>query len=751
MEHALPKHTNKEVDGPRDARQVSSMKPSTPRKVNPTYRSSTYNGNHPRSTPSQKTSSSRVPTYGRERPMNHQRRGHEVSTAHLQGQYRPSQFEYRESTIQNGDGDIRTGGLKHRFLKMFDSPGKRAALLVFVVLIAAGVIGAVGYQAAHVGVIYRGVSVDGIDLSGMTIEQATQTLNEQLAPLLSNQSVILYRTADAMDAVAKETSSTSSASSSTDAVSAAQAIIDVSDGTSWSVDAASVGATLDATGMAQEAYSVGRSEGGFLEAIVALFKGVDLSPRITYDSSLFSQLTDSLSGVAGTPMVDANISITNGVVTVIEGDDGVAVDIDAFTDALTAAFLGAHRAFILPLKTISQNIDAQEASDVAATVTSALAEPVTITYETKTWTLDAATMGSWIITTVSGTGDGAVLVPSVNPSVASSGLTTILGNAVGTPAVDATFSFSSDGTVGISSSQVGVGPDLEVAVADLQTTLFDHPADNRVIALTTTEVQPTLTTEQAKSYGITTELGSFTTTFNSGAARTNNINVAAEYIDGSLISPDGTWSFWNTVGNATLARGFQSAGALVDGEHIDALGGGLCQVATTVFNAAYDAGLPIVERYCHAQYMSNYPTGRDAAVWYDSEDLKFSNDTGRWLYVQATATSYSITITIWGTSDGRTVTTDTGDWVETAAYTTSTVVDSTKAAGYSAVTTKGVNGSSISVTRTVYNADGSVLRTGIFRSSYSAVAEVTTIGPTLTTTPTTTATTNTNATTTNSR
>ncbi len=733
----MPKHTNREADDSRAFQHAGSVHPTSSQRPHPTYRSSSYNGNHPRHAPSKKVPSPRTPN----------QRDAGLTTEHLTtesevGGERAFQ-EHRPACFDRLDGDGRIGqgiGPRRRFSRTFDSPRKRVALLVPLVLVIVMVLGALGYQAAHVGVIYRGVSVAGINLSGMTVEQATQTLDEQLGPLISNQNVVLYATDDAK-AAASSTSSTIAASTSTDAVSAAQAVVDASDGTSWTVSASSVGASLDASGLAQEAYSVGRGADGFLQVLGAMFKGVDLSPRMVYDSSLLTQLTDALSGVAGTSMVDANISITAGVATVLDGNDGVAVDTDVFTDDLTTTFLGTDRGFVLPLETVPQNIDADEAFTVASDVTSALAKSVTLTYETSTWTLDATTMGSWVVTTVNGTGDGATLVPSIDVSAGSAGLTAILGNAVGTPAVNATFSFSTDGTVDISDSQTGVGPDLDAAMGNLQSILFGGSSGDREIALTTTEVQPTLTTEEAKSYGITTQLASFTTTFSSGSARTNNINVAADYINGSLISPDGTWSFWDTIGDATLARGFQSAGALVDGQHVDALGGGLCQVATTVFNAAYDAGLPIVERYCHAQYISTYPTGRDAAVWYSSNDLKFSNDTGHWLYVQATATNYSITITIWGTSDGRTVQTDTGDWVEGDAYTTTTVVDSSEPVGYSAVTTQGVNGSAITVTRTVYNADGSTRRTGTFKSSYSPVTEVITTGPAAATTSTNTSTT----------
>ena len=93
-------------------------------------------------------------------------------------------------------------------------------------------------------------------------------------------------------------------------------------------------------------------------------------------------------------------------------------------------------------------------------------------------------------------------------------------------------------------------------------------------------------------------------------------------LNNSIARADGgEWSFNDTVGEANEEAGFQAAHAIINGEYDDAIGGGICQVATTVFNAVYEAGYPVTERRNHSLYISSYPAGRDAAIAYPDLDL----------------------------------------------------------------------------------------------------------------------------------
>ena len=133
------------------------------------------------------------------------------------------------------------------------------------------------------------------------------------------------------------------------------------------------------------------------------------------------------------------------------------------------------------------------------------------------------------------------------------------------------------------------------------------------------------------------------------------MQLVAHLVDDKLIAPGATFSFNQTTGDRNAAKGFLEAPVIVNGELTTGLGGGVCQVSTTVFNAAFEAGLKITERTNHSLYISHYPQGRDATVDYPDVDLKFVNDTGHWLLLRTFVGSSSLTVNLYGTPTGRKV------------------------------------------------------------------------------------------------
>ena len=155
--------------------------------------------------------------------------------------------------------------------------------------------------------------------------------------------------------------------------------------------------------------------------------------------------------------------------------------------------------------------------------------------------------------------------------------------------------------------------------------------------------------------GIESVVSSYTTTYGGTPGRLNNVQLVSELIDGTLIKPGGTFSFNDTTGERTAEKGFQEAPVIINGELQNGLGGGICQVSTTVFNAAFEAGLPIDARTNHALYISHYPLGRDATVNYPDLDLRFSNDTDHWLLLRTFVGAGSLTVNLYGTPVNRRV------------------------------------------------------------------------------------------------
>ncbi|MEV7169521.1 VanW family protein [Streptomyces sp. NPDC093224] len=167
--------------------------------------------------------------------------------------------------------------------------------------------------------------------------------------------------------------------------------------------------------------------------------------------------------------------------------------------------------------------------------------------------------------------------------------------------------------------------------------------------LATAAVQPELTSEEARQLGITEEMSSFTVEFPAAPYRSTNIGRAVELINGSVVQPGQEWSFNRTVGERTPENGFVDGIMINDGQYVKSPGGGVSAVATTMYNAAFFAGLKPVEHGAHSFYIERYPEGREATVAWGTLDLRWINDSGHPLYIRAESTDTSLTITLLGT------------------------------------------------------------------------------------------------------
>jgi vancomycin resistance protein YoaR len=187
-------------------------------------------------------------------------------------------------------------------------------------------------------------------------------------------------------------------------------------------------------------------------------------------------------------------------------------------------------------------------------------------------------------------------------------------------------------------------------------------ADQPQAALNVTTVEPALTTETAQALGITQAVGGsnawrngapttagpgFTTFYDPGQPRVTNIHRIADLVRGSVILPGQTFSVNERVGQRTLAKGFVEAGAIREGEHVEEVGGGVSQFATTTFNAAYFAGLDIPTYQAHSEWFSRYPPGREATMGYPAPDLKIKNNTPYGILVWTSYTANSVTVTLY--------------------------------------------------------------------------------------------------------
>src|SRR6185437_2466433 len=243
------------------------------------------------------------------------------------------------------------------------------------------------------------------------------------------------------------------------------------------------------------------------------------------------------------------------------------------------------------------------------------------------------------------------------------------------------------------------------------------------------ESQAKVTTAAAQAMHIRGLVSSYTTEYGGIPNRIHNVQLVAHLVDNKLIPTGSTFSFNRTTGERNAAKGFLEAPVIVNGELTTGLGGGVCQVSTTVFNAAYEAGLKITERTNHALYISHYPQGRDATVNYPDVDLQFVNDTDNWLLLRTFVSSSSLTVNLYGTPTGRKVTSTTTPLVVHGVPPVKKTIDPSLKPGEKIVDDPGSPVLSTSVTRDVYAPDGKLLDHDTWYSSYRATPKLVRIGP----------------------
>ncbi len=254
------------------------------------------------------------------------------------------------------------------------------------------------------------------------------------------------------------------------------------------------------------------------------------------------------------------------------------------------------------------------------------------------------------------------------------------------------------------------------------------------VVVTTTE--PDLTTEKAEAMGIKDKLSSYTTPEYVGTAnRQVNVRITTEYASNVMLAPGQEYNFDKQIGPRTAARGYMTAPGIVGpGKLEDVFGGGICQVSTTLFNAVFFAGLEVTERKNHSIYINHYPKGRDATVSANGPNLRFKNDTQKYIWIRGTSNGIKTTFTIYGTSEGRKVSYTTSDFYNGVSRTEVTVPNPSLGPGTTLVKLGGQSGMQCKVVRTVTAADGTVIHKDTFISTYPMIPRQIEVGPSTTTT-----------------
>jgi vancomycin resistance protein YoaR len=637
--------------------------------------------------------------------------------------YAPALAHRDYALAEGGASTPRARSRRGRGLVDLDIPGPGAyalrlvlaLLAIVVVLVTAGW----AYDSVNsAGKIHPGVRASGVDLGGLTPNEASSRLATQLAPRFKLPITATF------------------------------------ENQKWTIAPATIGAELDANGTVDKAMAFGRGGNFFGDTVsrfVAYFAPVDLEASSTVDPNAVNAQLDTLGKAVGIPTTDASVVVDGTSISVKPARPGRELDREAARRGLMAALpktTDRNVALSVPVRQAGvTEASAQAAADVAKEL---MAAPATVTYKTRSWTMspdDIAKSIGFVVVAAGKTSDAASLVPSGSPdppagSAAAMGsvalgaridpvkVAEVLGPRVGglgRPAKDAQF-VTNGGKVTILPDQIGVGPDMRKLARDLTVTLRSPDSSKRVAQLRLGEAQPKLTLAMARTYGITERISTFSTGFGSdNKPRVNNIDTLAKAIDGSLVAPGATWSLNGTVGERTAAKGYLEANAIVGGKLVPQLGGGICQVASTAFNAIFFSGEPVVERQNHSFYISHYPKGRDATVTWGGPDLRFRNDTSNWILIKTAADSTSVTVSLYGTSPGYQVAYTTSELKKTSDFPTEANNDPQLPLGTRVVKDPGIAGYVCTVTRTVTKG-GSVVRTDKFVSDYKPKVELVLVG-----------------------
>ncbi|MFD8236608.1 VanW family protein [Streptomyces sp. NPDC059696] len=345
---------------------------------------------------------------------------------------------------------------------------------------------------------------------------------------------------------------------------------------------------------------------------------------------------------------DGAVSFDHGHVRTVAPRTGYALDVNDAVEPLREAFVrGSRSATALPTRETRPEVTADEVRRAVRTFAEpAVSGPVTLSAAGRRFTVAPDTLGDHL--TMRADDNGAL-----RPELDARGLRAepaVSGplDAVTTTAENAKLRPEGDKAVVVQDATVGRSVDdkaLGKAVMPLLTkTGADRAGDVQVH-----RTQPEVTRENAARLGLTEKMSSFTVHFEPAEYRTKNIGRAVELINGSLVRPDETWSFNRTVGERTEANGFMDGIIILDDKFTKASGGGVSSVATTVYNALFFAGVKPVEHGAHSFYIERYPEGREATVAWGSLDLRFTNDSGKALYIQAESTDTSVTVSFLGT------------------------------------------------------------------------------------------------------
>ncbi|MBS3908545.1 MAG: VanW family protein [Actinobacteria bacterium] len=563
-----------------------------------------------------------------------------------------------------------------------------AVVLIIVLVLGLGIADA----ALYANKIHRNVSVGGLPLDGQTKEAAAESIRELAKELEGREVNVAY--ADKK----------------------------------WVATPAELGVEVDVDATVKKAFALGRS-GSFLKdtrtRVSLWFDKRAPTPVFNNEDAKFNAFVDKVAKEVDRAAQDAEIKIVEGKVVITNSKNGLTVVRNVLEPRLLTAFGDPKKQSVLvPVKTRKPEIHEEVLAETKNTVARMIDGPLGLTYKQDNWIISEEQIIDWISFRKVRAGVVWSLDVDFDGDKAALDIEKLTANIASEPK-DAYFEIVED-TVTIVPSENGVKVDTERAIEGMLEA--SKTGDNRQVMLATEIVEPALTTDDAKNMGIKEKVSSYTTRYNaSQTSRVHNIKTLAAELDGMILAPDETFSFNGNIGPRTASKGYKEAPAIINGELRPSLGGGVCQVTTTLFNAVFFGGYEVVERNNHSLFISQYPTGRDATVSYGGPDFKFKNSTKFYMLIKVNATSSALTINFYSTSRGVEVAYTTSAPSNFKPFPTEYEDDATLAKGVTKVKDRGAPGRDITVKR-ITKIDGKVVKEEKFFSRYKPKTAVIRVG-----------------------
>ena len=576
-------------------------------------------------------------------------------------------------------------------------------VLIFGFLLALAALFAIvmGFEAKHENAIFPGVSVNGTDLSGLTVGQAVVKLNNG-GLTYPKQGQIFFTDGDSR----------------------------------WAFNPGQLGYTFEPISAVEQAFRVGRGQGLLADLsgqFLAMRSGVNIDPSVVYDQRVTYAMLQEIARQIDKPMMEAAITLDGTDVKVSQGQVGRKVDIPATLKKLEPLFL-TQTSGTVPLvieETAPVIMDVQATADLAKSILSQdfTIQPADPNFGAGPWVIKARDLASLLQLERNTDNGNAGYRLSLNRQSLLNYLGSIAPSLLVEP-VNARMYFNDERREieVIQNAVVGKSLNLEQSVDQI---IQQLQAGQHEATLVMQDLQPEVRDDStAASLGITELIHEESSYFyGSSPDRLQNIRTAAASFYGVMVAPGEVFSMAKYLTDISLENGYAEAIIIVGDQSVRGVGGGVCQVSTTLFRTAFFAGFPIVERYPHAYRVSYYEqdengwvntnyAGLDATVYVPVVDFKFRNDTPYWILMETYATDYSLTWKFYSTSDGRSV-----DWTTTGITNVTQPPepiyreDPTLPTGTIKQVDWAVNGASVSVQRTVYK-DGAVYFTDTINTTY---------------------------------